>query len=64
MSEDDLRDCFAMFAITGLIMKGGVSDEICTIAYRLADEMLDARKKKEPDVGITAVKPKRRSKND
>ncbi len=47
MSEEDLRDCFAMFkSITG------ASAEDC---YKFADEMIDARKQKE-DTGIVAVK--------
>ncbi len=47
MSEEDLRDCFAMFkSITG------ASAEDC---YKFADEMIDARKPKE-DTGIVAVK--------
>jgi hypothetical protein len=51
MSEDDLRDCFAMMkAITG------ASPEEC---YRFADEMLKARKHKE-ETGIVAIKPRRR----
>ena len=54
MSEEDLRDCFAMFrSITGL------SADDC---YKFADEMLEARKKEksnEEDTGIAAVVPKR-----
>ena len=54
MSEEDLRDCFAMFrSITGL------NADDC---YKFADEMLEARKKEksnEEDTGIAAVVPKR-----
>jgi len=50
MNENDLRDCFAMFkAITG------ASAEEC---YRFADEMLEARKPKELEGGITTIKKK------
>jgi len=50
MNENDLRDCFAMFrAVTG------ASAEEC---YEFADDMLDARKYEEPEVGIVAVKRK------
>jgi hypothetical protein len=53
MNENDLRDCFAMFrSITA------ESPEEC---YWFADMMLEARKPKE-EVGITAVK--RKKKND
>lgn len=51
MNEEDLRDCFAMFASLT-----GKSAEEC---YKFADEMLEARKEKD-DGGITAVKPRRR----
>jgi hypothetical protein len=47
MTEQDLRDCFAMFrAITG------ESPEEC---YKFADEMLEARKPQET-VGLPAIK--------
>ena len=50
MNEDDLRDCFAMFAsLTGKSAKE---------CYEFADEMLEARKPKED--GIASVKPTRR----
>jgi len=51
VNEQDLRDCFAMFAsITGK------SAEEC---YKFADEMLEARNKNE-ELGIAAIKPRRR----
>jgi hypothetical protein len=60
MSEEDLRDCFAMFAMAGWIMNGDYSKtEIPSLAYQMADEMLEARKPKETS-GIVAVKPRRR----
>ena len=65
MNENDLRDCFAMFAMTGWIMNGDYSKtEIPNLAYQMADAMLEARKQKEKqdveeDVGISAIKPKR-----
>ena len=66
MNEDDLRDCFAMFAMNGILKSysmGEVFDEqperefLFTIAkdsYRMADAMLEARKPKD-DGGITTV---------
>ncbi len=55
MTEEDLRDCFAMFKVIT-----GASPEEC---YRFADEMLEIRKQKEneneEDAGIAAVAPKR-----
>ena len=55
MSEEDLRDCFAMLrAITGAS---------ATECYEFADEMLEARKAEpepEQEVGIVAAKPRRK----
>jgi hypothetical protein len=64
MNENDLRDCFAMFAMAGWIMNGDYSkEEIPSLAYGMADAMLEARKPKEnedeEDVGIARVAPKR-----
>ena len=67
MNENDLRDCFAMFALNGILKSysmGEVFDEqperefLSTIAkdsYRMADAMLEARKPKD-ETGIVAVK--------
>ena len=68
MTEEDLRDCFAMFALIAATKDGsyiaGVKAMAIT-AYELADEMMEARKQKEneneEDAGIAAVVPKRRS---
>jgi hypothetical protein len=70
VNENDLRDCFAMFVINGIVTRG-LTDQtdlsvVATNAYRLADEMLEARKPKE-ETGIVAVKRSsttRRSKNE
>lgn len=64
MTEEDLRDCFAMFAMAGMLMKGNEADaDISIRAYQFADVMLVARKLKEEvneeDTGIAAVAPKR-----
>ena len=56
MNEQDLRDCFAMFAMLGIISHSGYTrDSEIERAYEVADKMLEARKPKE-EVGITAVK--------
>jgi len=71
IGDDDLRDCFAMFAMLGVTMDGSlnalsyrnktsVQKEIATFAYEMADAMMEARIKKEPEVGIVAVKSRRR----
>lgn len=58
MNEQDLRDCFAMFALTGLIMRGDNGTACPERAYEMADRMLEARKATE-EQGIAAAKPKR-----
>ena len=66
MNEEDLRDCFAMFALAGLVMmnKEPYDDTaVAELSWRLADKMLETRKPKEnedeEDAGIAAVAPKR-----
>lgn len=60
MNEEDLRDCFAMFAMVGLLMNGKYSEaEAAQYAFVVADTMLEARKPKE-ESGIAAVKRTRR----
>jgi len=67
MDEEDLRDCFAMFTLCGIVMRGigdEIIEEVAGNAYKMADAMLEARKPKE-ESGIAAVvkqweeKPKR-----
>ena len=63
IGDDDLRDCFAMFAMLGLCMREevGVLGNVPEMAYQVADAMLEARRApKEPEVGIVAVKTRRR----
>jgi hypothetical protein len=60
LNDDDLRDCFAMFALPVLIEKVGISDAP-EYAYGLADRMLEARKQKD-EVGIASVKRTRKTK--
>lgn len=64
MNDNDLRDCFAMFALNGLLqIPGEYNDQaIAELSYSLADQMIKARKPKE-EVGITAIK-RTRKKND
>jgi hypothetical protein len=66
MNENDLRDCFAMFAMVGLTMRTGIGEDYVVRAgeaYKIADTMLEARKQKEKedeeDSGIASVVPKR-----
>jgi hypothetical protein len=57
MNEEDrsnLRDLHAGFALVGLIMRGGLSDQITQTAYEIADAMQEARDQHR--VGIVSVK--------
>jgi hypothetical protein len=59
MNEQDLRDCFAMFALNGILSCNyDVGEEPAVLAYKYADAMLEARNKEEK-LGIAAVKTKR-----
>jgi hypothetical protein len=50
-----------MFAMTGLFMKGiGLTEESAKQCWDAADLMIEAKYKKEPEVGIVAVKSRRR----
>jgi hypothetical protein len=62
MNEEDLRDCFAMFAMLGWAMNGDYTkEEIPRMSYDLADAMLEARNKEpEAEDGIVAIKPRKR----
>ena len=67
MNEQDLRDCFAMFAMNGMLSSGLRDYSVAKTAYKMADEMLEARKNQgenneESDNGIAAVAPKRQRK--
>jgi hypothetical protein len=68
MNDQDLRDCFAMFAMNGIIARGGLHPElmpedcIARRSYELADAMLEARRVKEEPQGIVAIKKKRNAK--
>ena len=60
MTDQDLRDCFAMFALNGILSCNyDVGEEPAVLAYKYADEMLEARKPKE--VGIKTVKRTRKT---
>ena len=62
MNEKDLRDCFAMFALNGILSCNyDVGEEPAVLAYKYADEMLKARNAEpEQEVGIVAAKPRRK----
>jgi hypothetical protein len=54
MNEEDLRDCFAMFAMNGMLSSGLRDYSVAQTAYKMADEMIEARKGET--VGLPAIK--------
>jgi hypothetical protein len=62
MNEQDLRDCFAMFAMNGMLSSGLRDYSIAKTAYKMADEMIEARKQKEEEQGIVAIRKRKVSK--
>ena len=63
MNEQDLRDCFAMFALNGLLSRASVFD--AKEVWEIADAMLEARNA-EPknEGGIATIKKKRYVRKD
>ena len=57
MNDEDLRDCFAMFALAGAVMAG--KERTAQDIWDIADDMIEARKPKE-EAGIAAIKPRAR----
>ena len=58
MNEQDLRDCFAMFALAGAVMAG--KSRTAEDVWAIADEMMEARNKPkekddEEDTGIASI---------
>ncbi len=58
MNDEDLRNCFAMFALAGAVMAG--KSRTAEDVWAIADEMMEARNKPkekddEEDTGIASV---------
>jgi len=53
VNDDDLRNCFAMFAMAGAIMRG--ESWTPRQIWGVADDMVEARRP-EPEEGIVAIK--------
>ena len=58
MNEEDLRNCFAMFALCGAIMRGDTWTP--KRIWDIADDMIDAKNSQEE--GIVAIKKRIRRK--
>jgi hypothetical protein len=62
MNEKDLRDCFAMFSMVGLVMayKDNHPETVLSErAYAIADAMLDARNKEAESIGLPPIKSRK-----
>ena len=69
MNDNDLRDCFAMFAMNGFIAKNGAwGRDVALRAWQMADTMVELRRLDTPkmtpleeaEVGIKTVKRTRK----
>jgi hypothetical protein len=79
IGDDDLRDCFAMFALCGYMTKmgcnplerGAICEEgifadtnaeaVAKASYIMADAMMEARVRREPEEGIVKIKRVRKT---
>jgi hypothetical protein len=64
MNDEDLRDLFAAFAMVSKMWVSGKEEADARQCYRMADAMLDAKYAEpvsEPEMGITAIKRKRKT---
>ena len=65
LSEQDkeyLRDLFAGFALCGILSCDySVDEEPAKLAYKYADEMMEAREGKDNEGGIVAIKPRKKA---
>jgi hypothetical protein len=61
MNDNDLRDCFAMFALNGILSCNyDVGEEPAVLAYKYADKMIEAKYAVSEEKGLAAIRPKRR----
>ena len=62
MNDQDkeyLRDLIAMFAMNGMLSNGLTDYSVAKTAYKMADEMMEARDPEET-VGLPAIKKRTR----
>ncbi len=53
MNDEDRRDCFAFMLTVGFAMKGEINPKAI---WEIADMLVEARNKEEPEEGIVAIK--------
>lgn len=64
MKDEDLRDLFAGLALTSRAWVPSTHAEHAKHCYAIADAMIEAKyyeEPEEPEVGITAIKTKRKT---
>lgn len=63
MTDQDkeyLRDLMAMFALNGILSCNyDVGEEPAILAYKYADEMLEARNKEDQSIGLPPIKSRK-----
>jgi hypothetical protein len=59
MNDQDLRDCFAFMLTAGFAMKGEINPKAI---WEIADMIVEARKHKEEEQGIVAIRKRKVSK--
>jgi len=60
IEDNELRDFFAAFAMSRMVRQDNEYEEVAEWSYQMADAMLEARKQKEPEAGLAAVKTRRK----
>ncbi len=60
IGDDDLRDCFAMFALIGVKTSSNFEEQ-AKWCYEMADAMMEARVRREPEEGIVKIKRVRKT---
>lgn len=66
MNEQDLRDCFAMFAMVGITIRGNILSnkaDDAKEAWAMADHMLEARNQTDEE-GIAVIKKRKYVRKD
>jgi hypothetical protein len=63
IGDDDLRDCFAMFAMQKITWKKGEEAQDAEDCYVIADAMMEARKGKD-EAGIAGIKKRKYTRKD
>jgi hypothetical protein len=58
MNDEDLRQAFALMLTAGFAIKGEINPKAI---WEIADMLVESQNDKEEELGIAAVKPRRRT---